>query len=64
MWCQALILEMELSRKRMAEVEAAFDRYAFEIIRIIGRTEYDKSLDKYFNIAIQRGCHYCYPNAS
>jgi len=48
----------------MAEVEAAFDRYAFEIIRIIGRTEYDKSLDKYFNIAIQRGCHYCYPNAS
>jgi len=25
LWCQALILEMELSRKRMAEVEAAFD---------------------------------------
>ncbi|KIM57807.1 hypothetical protein SCLCIDRAFT_1219062 [Scleroderma citrinum Foug A] len=60
LWSQALT-QRELARKRMAEVEATFDHYANEIIRIIGRAEYDRFLEKYLN-AIHRGCHYCYPN--
>ncbi|KAL4063946.1 hypothetical protein V8B97DRAFT_1876443 [Scleroderma yunnanense] len=58
LWSQALI-QRELARKRMTEVEVAFDHYASEIICIIGQTEYNGFLEMYLN-AIQRGCHYCY----
>ncbi|KAL4078655.1 hypothetical protein V8B97DRAFT_2021044 [Scleroderma yunnanense] len=55
---QALI-QRKLARKRMTEVEVAFNHYASEIIHIIRQTEYNGFLEMHLN-AIQRGCHYCY----